>query len=317
MLSRSLRTDILIIKLGALGDFIQSLGPMKAIREHHPAAQITLLTTLPYEKLAHQSGYVDTIWIDDRPRIYQFVKWLNLRNRLRLGKFSRVYDLQTSGRSASYFKLFSNTEKPEWSGIAKGCSHHHSNPSRNFMHTQDRQREQLQIAGIYQVPPTDLSWMTSDLSHFNLPQSYGLLVPGGAAHRPAKRWPTKRYTELAAHMNAKGITPIILGTSAESDVATKIVKFVPETLDFTGKTNLIDIGAMAKKAKLVVGNDTGPMHIASATNCPCIVLFSNESDPKLCAPKGKKTTIIARKSLVDLNTNDVLMSLTFEQRPKR
>ena len=312
MLSTSFSSDILIIKLGALGDFIQALGPMKAIRDHHPTTQITLLTTLPYKELACQSGYIDAIWIDDSPQIYQIFKWLALLKRLRSVKFSRVYDLQTSDRSASYFRLFPNAEKPEWSGIAKGCSHLHSNPNRNFMHTQDRQREQLQMAGIYIVPPTDLSWMTSDLSHFNLPQSYGLLVPGGAAHRPAKRWPTNCYAELAAHMSSKGITPIILGSSAERCLASKIVKLVPEALDFTGKTNLIDIGAMAKKAKLVVGNDTGPMHIASATNCPCIVLFSNESNPRLCAPKGKKTTILECKSLVDLNINDVLMSSLFD-----
>ena len=311
MLSTSLNTGILIIKLGALGDFIQVLGPMKAIREHHPTAQITLLTTQSYKELAHQSGYLDAVWIDDRPRIYQVIKWLNLRKRLRLGKFSRVYDLQTSGRSASYFRLFSNTEKPEWSGIAKGCSHYHDNPNRDFMHTQDRQREQLQMAGIYLVSPTDLSWMSSDLAHFNLPQSYGLLVPGGAIHRPAKRWPIKRYAELAARINLKGITPIILGSSAECDLALKIKKFVPEAIDLTGKTDLIDIGAMAKKAKFVVGNDTGPMHIASAINSPCIVLFSAESDPGLCAPKGQRTTIIARKNLMDLNTNDVMVSLIF------
>jgi ADP-heptose:LPS heptosyltransferase len=312
MRSTSLSTDILIIKLGALGDFIQALGPMKAIREHHSTAKITLLTTLPYEELASQSGYVDAIWIDDRPSIYQVVKWLNFRKRLHLGKFNRVYDLQTSGRSASYFRLFSKAEKPEWSGVAKGCSHHHSNPNRDFMHTQDRQREQLQMAGIYLIPPTDLSWIASDVSHFNLPQSYGLLVPGGATHRPAQRWPIKRYAELAAHMNSKGITPVILGSSAEITLASKIVESTPEAIDFTGKTNLLNIGTIAKNAKIAVGNDTGPMHIASATNCPCVVLFSNGSDPRLCAPRGQKTTIIVRKNLMDLNTSDVLMSSIFD-----
>ncbi len=306
MHNTSLSKNILIIKLGALGDFIQALGPMKAIRKHHPKAKITLLTTPPFEEIAHQSGYVDVVWIDDGPQISQVVKWLNLRKRLRLGKFGRVYDLQTSGRSTSYYRLFSNTDKPEWSGIAKGCSHHHSNPNRNFMHTLDRQREQLRIAGIYIVPPTDLSWMTFDLSHFNLPQAYGLLVPGGATHRPSKRWPTSRYAELAAHMHSKGITPIILGGLAETDLASKIEKLVPEAINFTGRTSLLDIGTMAKNAKIAVGNDTGPMHIASATNCPCVVLFSNVSDPKLCAPKGKETTIITRKNLVSLSTNDVL-----------
>ena len=138
---------ILIIKLGALGDFIQALGPMKAIREHHPTALITLLTTPAFESLARQSGYVDKIWLDERPRIYQIRKGLALRQRLRSGNFDRVYDLQTSDRSSAYFRLFASDAKPKWSGIAKGCSHPHANPDRNHMHTQDRQREQLQMAG--------------------------------------------------------------------------------------------------------------------------------------------------------------------------
>ena len=149
--------NILIIKLGALGDFIQALGPMKSIRDHHPGTHITLLTTHPYDQLALASGSVDAIWIDDRPRLYQVTKWLTLRSRLRLGQFARVYDLQTSERSSSYFRLFPNSAKPEWSGIAKGCSHPHNNANRDFMHTQDRQREQLKMSGIYLVPPTDLS----------------------------------------------------------------------------------------------------------------------------------------------------------------
>ena len=304
--------NILIIKLGALGDFIQALGPMKAIRDHHPGTHITLLTTHPYEQLALEAGSVDAVWIDDRPRLYQVGEWLALRSRLRLGQFARVYDLQTSERSSSYFRLFPNSTKPEWSGIAKGCSHPHKNPNRDFMHTQDRQREQLNMSGIYLVPPTDLSQMNADVSHFNLPKSYGLLVPGGAAHRPAKRWPVDRYTELSAQINLKGITPVILGSPSESNLAEHIKAIAPDAINLTGQTSLIEIIGLAKNAKIAVGNDTGPMHMASAAHCPSVVLFSNESDPKLCAPKGQKTTIIECKNLVDLNINDILMSSMFD-----
>ena len=304
--------NILIVKLGALGDFIQALGPMKAIRDHHPGTHITLLTTHPYEQLALESGSVDAVWIDDRPRLYQVGKWLALRSRLRLGQFARVYDLQTSERSSSYFMLFPNSTKPEWSGIAKGCSHPHKNPNRDFMHTQDRQREQLNMSGIYLVPPTDLSQMNADVSHFNLPKSYGLLVPGGAAHRPAKRWPVDRYTELSAQINLKGITPVILGSPSESNLAEHIKAIAPDAIDLTGQTNLIEIIGLAKNAKIAVGNDTGPMHMASAAHCPSVVLFSNESDPKLCAPKGQKTAIFTRTDLNDLSTQDVLNSTPFE-----
>jgi ADP-heptose:LPS heptosyltransferase len=304
--------NILIIKLGALGDFIQALGPMKSIRDHHPGTHITLLTTHPYDQLALASGSVDAIWIDDRPRLYQVTKWLTLRSRLRLGQFARVYDLQTSERSSSYFRLFSNSTKPEWSGIAKGCSHPHNNPKRDFMHTQDRQREQLNMSGIYLVPPTDLTQMNADVSHFNLPKSYGLLVPGGAAHRPAKRWPVDRYAELSAQINLKGITPVILGSRSESDLAEHIKVIAPDAIDLTGQTSLIEIISLAKNAKIAVGNDTGPMHVASAAHCPSVVLFSNESDPKLCAPKGQKTAIFTHADLNDLSAQDVLNSAPFE-----
>ena len=307
--------NILIIKLGALGDFIQALGPMKSIRDHHPGTHITLLTTHHYEELALVSGSVDAILIDDRPRLYQVGKWLALRSRLRLGQFARVYDLQTSERSSSYFRLFPNSTKPEWSGIAKGCSHPHNNPNRDFMHTQDRQSEQLNISGIYLVPPTDLSQMNVDVSHFNLPKSYGLLVPGGAAHRTAKRWPVDRYAELSAQINSKGITPVILGSSSESDLAEHIKAIVPDAINLTGQTSLIEIIGLAKNAKIAVGNDTGPMHIASASHCPSVVLFSNESDPKLCAPKGQKTSIFHRTDLNNLSTQDVLNSAPFEAIP--
>ena len=309
MSSNGDKSAILVIKLGALGDFIQALGPMKAIRDHHPSAYITLLTTPPFEALARQSGYIDETWLDERPRFYQIGKWLNLRKRLRSGGFGRVYDLQTSDRSSSYFRLFPSTEKPEWSGIAKGCSHPHANPERNFMHTQDRQREQLAMAGIRTVKPSDLSGLKSDLSDFKLPPIFALLIPGGAPHRPAKRWPIARYAELAAHLNVCGITPVVLGSNAESDLAHEITVSTPQAIDLTGKTSLLEIAPLATKAIFAIGNDTGPMHMAAAAGCPSVVLFSNESNPDLCAPRSEKTTIIHRPDLSDLSLKEVLKSL--------
>ena len=67
------------------------------------------------------------------------------------GAFVRVYDLQTSDRSSFYFRLF-RRPKPEWSGIAAGCSLRHTNSQRDSLHTIERQREQLAMAGIDAVP---------------------------------------------------------------------------------------------------------------------------------------------------------------------
>jgi ADP-heptose:LPS heptosyltransferase len=80
-------TKILIIKLGALGDFIQALGPMAAIRRHHPQAKIVLMTTTPFEKFAEDCGYFDGVIVDERPGMLNISKWLSLRKSLNARKF--------------------------------------------------------------------------------------------------------------------------------------------------------------------------------------------------------------------------------------
>ena len=81
------KEKILVIKLSALGDFIQALGPMAAIRNHHPDAHITLMTTQMFKSFGEKCGYFDEIWIDDRPNLFEFLKWIKLRKKLINGRF--------------------------------------------------------------------------------------------------------------------------------------------------------------------------------------------------------------------------------------
>jgi len=269
---------ILVIRLGALGDFVLSFAAFAAIRAHHPTALITLLTTTPFADLARLAPWFDRVLVDMRPQ------WWNLPGLFRLARQLRgydfVYDLQTSARSARYFWL---AGRPPWSGIAKRCSHPHANPLRDLMHTRERQREQLQNAGISEFPPPDLSWLKPGP---DLPQPYALLVPGAAPHRPNKRWPAEKYGELAAALATCGLRPVVIGSAAEEPLAATIRAACADALDLTGKTDIADIFGIAARAALAVGNDTGPMHFAALAGCPSVVLFSKASEPALTAPRG-------------------------------
>ena len=108
---------ILVIKLGALGDFIQALAPFAAIRKHHAGQKITLLTTPPFGKFAKASGYFDDIATDGRPGTMDMTGWFRLRRFFRTGGFGRVYDLQTSSRSSFYYRLFLPGSYPQWSAF--------------------------------------------------------------------------------------------------------------------------------------------------------------------------------------------------------
>ena len=304
---------ILVIKLGALGDFVQALGPFAAIRRHHEAAHITLLTTAPFAELARQSGCFDAVMIDRRPRWWQAAGWLGLRQRLRAGRFTRVYDLQTSDRSSAYFRLLRPGRRPEWSGIAEGCSHPHDNPGRDAMHTLDRQAEQLRLAGIAEVPPTDLGWAVAELSRFGLGRRTALLVPGGARHRPEKRWPADAYAALARRLSERDVEPVLIGGADQRSLLAGIAAAAPGCRDLAGLTSHAEVAVLARGAAGAVGNDTGPMHLIAAAGCPSLVLFSGASDPALCAQRGPAVRILRRPELTQLGVEEVEAAMALRE----
>jgi ADP-heptose:LPS heptosyltransferase len=268
-----------------------------------------LLTSAPFAEFARSSGYFDEIWVDERPSRIALIAIQRLRRRLRRGRFYRVYDLQTSGRSSWYFRLMRGFMRPQWSGIAFGCSHPHTNRKRNSMHTIERQAEQLAVAGIPETPLPDLSWATSDISRFALPARFALMIPGGAAHRPGKRWPADNYRTLGESWLKQGVTPVIIGGPDEADLAAEIADGTG-MLNLAGQTSFADIAALSREAAGVVGNDTGPLHIAAICGCPSVVLFSDESDPSITAPRGPDVQVLRREKLGDLPVSEVAGALS-------
>ena len=291
---------VLVIKLGALGDFVLALAAMKHIRLAHPKARITLLTTPPFEALAQASGYFSAVETDGRPE--GLGEWVAMIRRLRAARYDRIYDLQTSSKSNLYFQLL-RPFPPAWSGVAFGCALPHRNPRRNFMHTLERQADQLHEAGIWPdaptepgaAPPPDLSWILRKTSHRasrggQKQKPYVLLAPGGSAHRPEKRWPVEKFAELAALLRGRGFDIVIIGGPQESGLARTIQSKV-QARDLTGRTDFAQVAVLGARAALAVGNDTGPVHLIAAAGAPTLVLFSDASDPALCAPRGRVSVL--------------------------
>jgi ADP-heptose:LPS heptosyltransferase len=299
------RENILIVKLGAFGNIILSLGAFAAIRLHHPHASIAVLTTPLYADWLRGFPYFDSVLIDPRPAWWDGPGLARLRRILTDGQFSLAYDLQTSSRSSRYFHLFPPKRRPAWSGIAFGCSLPDRNPQRNRIHDVDRQEAQLRQAGLTVFPPPDLSWLTGDISRFTLPSDFALIVPGSSPNRLAKRWPADHFAALAAKLDEQGTTAVVLGTEQEKEIASQM----PHAIDLAGQTSFGDLAELARHARCAVGNDTGPMHLIATAGCPTVTLFSDDSDPTLCAPRGPWSRVLRRPVLADLPVDEVLSSL--------
>jgi ADP-heptose:LPS heptosyltransferase len=177
------------------------------------------------------------------------------------------------------------------------------------MHSLDRQAEQLAAAGITDVPPPDLSWARADIARFGLPARYAMLAPGGAAHRPEKRWPADRFAALARVIAARDATPVLVGGGDEIGLGDTIAAAAPEVRNLVGETTLLQLATIARGASGAVGNDTGPMHMAAVAGCPTVVLFSAASDPALTAPRGPSVVVLAKTSLPELSLDAVAAAL--------
>ena len=292
---------ILIIKFGGLGDFFLSLNPFYTIRKSHSKDHIILLTQKPYNQIAKKTGWFDEILIIKRS-VFYFLDVISIMKKINVDKIERVYDLQTSNRSSSYFRIFKNFNT-EWSGIAKDCSHPHSNPLRNQMHSLDRFNDQLKYAGLSPSAQPSLNWILGE--KFFTYKNYSLIVPGGSAKRQYKRLPKSFFNQIISNLIKKNIQPILIGADDELKLCYDLEKNNPSIVNLCSKLNIFDLAKLAYNSRIIFGNDTGTMHMFAMLNCNIVSLFTKHTNPKLCAPIGKKVKIINVESL-DESTKSII-----------
>jgi len=301
---------VLVIKLGGVGELVLAFPAFERIRQAHPKARITFLTTQPFAALAGQSPFFNQVDADGRPS--GPASWLSLVARLRGAGYDRVYDLQNDAASNLIFQAL-RPFAPQWSGTAFGCALPHRNPARGKMHALERQAQQLEAAGIWPGAPTrplsaappDISWILPrnarprSISKSGDHRPLVLLVPGASADQPQKRWPLERYAELAHRLQEAGNDIVIIGSLHEGDLAHAIQRQAPRARDLTGRTDFAQIAALGAKAGLAVGNDAGVLHLIAAAGAPTIALFSSASDPAISGPRGH-VTVLQSPNLKDL-----------------
>ena len=150
-----------------------------------------------------------------------------------------------------------------------------------------------------------MDFLDAPVHQFALSDDIALLVPGGALNRPEKRWPVKKFSKLARQLFNDGLRPILLGGPSEASVIENISADCPQARNLCGQTSLLQIASLARKARMSVGNDTGPMHLIAAMGCPTIVLYGHSSDPALCGQRGPHVKYIRKSNIHDINVEEV------------
>ena len=213
--------------LGALGDFIQALGPVPAIRRYHANDHIALLTTARYSSLAAQSSCSTTSWsiLVQADLTFQ-AGWPCVG--CCAASASTGYTISRLPTAPTPISgCCDRIRRSEWSGTAWRCSHPHANLSRDRQHTMDRQAEQLLMAGIYPVPVTPWLPVSAPLPATLAGQRFALLIPGSSPKHLAKRWPAANYGELSTRLLRVGYLPVVVGAAGEEALGRTILGDLP------------------------------------------------------------------------------------------
>ena len=296
---------ILVIKHGAFGDVIQTDGALRDIRAHHDGAEITVLTTPPYEAIFARNPSVDRVVTETRAPRWRLDHMAALRTRLRALGVTRVYDLQHSRRTGAYRRWIfpglpwsGETQKRDWLLRLKPQD----------LPSLDRFADQLAKAGVplRHARRPDVSWMAEDVSGLleaaGVKGPFVMLVPGASASHPEKRWP--HYPALAAALWKEGYAVAIAPGPDEAGLAATI-----PAIDLTakhGRLSWFELAGALKRAAFVVGNDTGPTHVAAHIGTPGLALFGPHSRPEYTGILRDDFQAIAVSDLAMLPPEQVL-----------
>ncbi len=108
-----------------------------------------------------------------------------------------------------------------------------------------------------------------------LPGRFAVVLPG--AGKAANRWPTERWGLVARRLRGAGLGVALCGGPDDGGRAAAILRAVPDARDLTGRTSWLGFAALAERAALVLGHDSGPLHLASARGTPTLALFGPAS----------------------------------------
>ena len=281
--------NILIIKLSAIGDVIHALPVSYAIKETFPDAKITWVVEPPAYDILKMNPCVDKIILfrkKDFRTLKGFAKlFFPFRRELQSENYDAVLDLQGLFKSAaiaffakSNIKLGICNMRELSDKISKPVIGEHS-----AGHIVERYLDTARALGCrvdevkfpLEIPPNEIKKAAAITNHAGLRAgiSYAILAVG--ANWANKRWKVENFAEVADWLYDLEIVPVIVG-NGDVDVARaaeieSLMEIPP--INLVNQTNLPQLAYVVKNSKVVIGGDTGIVHLAAGLKVPVVMLM--------------------------------------------
>ena len=272
-----------------LGDAVMALP---AVRNLKTMLADDLLVVAAPEKLValwQKCPFVDEVIALEKPKNLQATA-----RQLRGGNFGSAVLLPNSLRSAAEASLAGIPQRLGYARGGRGLLLTHAipaplrNPAR--LHQRFYYLDLVTALG----GPSDASLPKLRKEPTTVTGSRGLVLAicPGAEYGPAKRWPIENFVAVARHFIATRQAKIVLlGAPVDVPFAEEFVRQLPEVENRAGKTSLAEFMTALVSARLVLCNDSGAMHVASALGVPTMAVFGS-TEPQLTGPMGPRSRVL-------------------------
>lgn len=275
---------ILLVRLSAVGDVIHGLPVLNALRERFPRAFLGWVveqraaTLLEGHPALDERILVPRGWLKSPRTVWQ------LRRRLHELRFDVAIDVQGLTKSAVAAWL-SGARRRIGFGDEKGRElsrwlNTELVPA-SAKHIIDSNLQLLLPLGIdrpsvrFDIPEREADGDRARriMGEAGLAGGFAIVNPG--AGWPSKLWPPERYAAVARHLAARQTLPtlVVWAGAQEQAWARQIVAESAGAAQLAPATTLLELAALTRRARLFVGSDTGPLHLAAAVGTPCVGLF--------------------------------------------
>jgi lipopolysaccharide heptosyltransferase I len=276
--------EILFVKLGALGDVINTL-PLAVTLKKHLNAEITWLIEPLSFPIVKGHPAVDKVVLFDKKNWKESLP--DVLRQLRENRFDISLDLQRILKSASFTMAskasrrigFDKNRCKECTWLLPFERIAAADPGRHMA------VQYLDFARHLGVDGPQIKWdiPVSGIIPFNMPEKYVVLNIG--ATKKANLWPEENFSKLAQMIKAHfGVNSVITGGREDVNSSAVITEKAGDcVINLAGRTTILELKEVIAGARLVVSCDTGPMHLAVALNRKVVALFG-PSDPARTGP---------------------------------
>ena len=276
----------LILRGGAIGDFILTLPAIQALRDRWPDAYIELIGYPHIANLALASGMVDRVDSLDRADAARLFTWRPTFSEEQAARL-RSFDLVISYLHDPDGVVMANLKAAGVKQVIYGS------PLVGSGHAIDHLMKPLETLAIYGEQPAPRLVLDAGrggewLAAHGLGGDVVAIHPGSGS--PKKNWPPENFVKLAERLNESGQKYFMIFGEADAATAGLIRRRMPGVVELSGST-LVEVASVLSACRAFIGNDSGVAHIAAALGLRTIVMFG-PSDADRWGPRGSHVRLI-------------------------